>query len=42
MHTWILGLNALGLRSRMDSTAAWRTASLSLLLKQLRQLQLSQ
>ena len=41
-HTWIFGRKALGLRSRMDSTAAWRTCSLSLLLQQLTQLQLSQ
>ena len=41
-QTWILGRKALGLRSRMASTAAWRTCSDSLLLQQLTQLQLSQ
>lgn len=40
--TWILGLKALGLRSRIASTADCRTASLSLLLKHVTQLQLSQ
>jgi hypothetical protein len=39
---WILGRKALGLRSRMASTAAWRTLSLSRLLQQLTQLQPSQ
>jgi hypothetical protein len=41
-RTWILGLNAFGFRSKMPSTACCRTASFSWLLKQFRQLQLSQ
>ncbi len=40
--TWILGRKALGLRSRMASTAAWRVCSCSGLLEQLRQLHCSQ
>ena len=39
---WIFGLKALGLRSRMPSTAACRVVSCSWLLQQLTQLQLSQ
>ena len=42
MLTWILGLKALGLRSRIVSTAACLYFSFSLLLQQLTQLQLSQ
>lgn len=40
--TWILGRKALGLRSKIASTAAWRVPSFAGLLKQLAQLQFSQ
>lgn len=40
--TWILGLKALGLRSKMASTALCRVASFSLLFKHVTQLQDSQ
>lgn len=42
MLPWILGLKALGLRSRMASTAACLVASFSRLLQQVMQLQWSQ